>query len=187
MRVGYIRTSKKDQNPELQRRELEEFGCEWIFEEQISSRKADRPQLRAALEYCREGDELVVWKLDRFGRSLKELIELVNGLSERGIEFVSLREHLDTTTPGGKLVFHVFGAVAEFERDIIRERTMAGLEAARARGRKGGRKPVMDEQKLALASAMLKNRDIPVREVCEAVGVSRSTLYRHLRPDGSAR
>ena len=187
MRVGYIRTSKKDQNPDLQRRKLEEFGCERIFEEQISSRKADRPQLRAALEYCRKGDELVVWKLDRFGLSLKELIELVNGLSERGIEFVSLRESLDTTTPGGKLVFHVFGAVAEFERDIIRERTMAGLEAARARGRKGGRKPVMDEKKLALASAMLKNRDIPVREVCEAVGVSRSTLYRHLSPDGSAR
>ena len=187
MRVGYIRTSKKDQNPELQRRELEEFGCEKIFEEQISSRKADRPQLRAALEYCREGDELVVWKLDRFGRSLKELIELVNGLSARGVEFVSLRESLDTTTPGGKLVFHVFGAVAELERDIIRERTMAGLEAARARGRKGGRKRVMDEKKLALASAMLKNREIPVREVCEAVGVSRSTLYRHLKPDGSRR
>ena len=187
MRVGYIRTSKKDQNPDLQRRELEAFGCERVFEEQISSRKAARPQLRAALEYCRKGDELVVWKLDRFGRSLKELIELVNGLSERGVEFVSLRESLDTTTPGGKLVFHVFGAVAEFERDIIRERTMAGLEAARARGRKGGRKPVMDEKKLALASAMLKNREILVREVCEAVGVSRSTLYRHLRPDGSAR
>jgi DNA invertase Pin-like site-specific DNA recombinase len=139
-----------------------------VFEEQVSSRKADRPQLRAALEYCREGDELVVWKLDRLGRSLKELI---NGLRDRGIEFVSLREALDTTTPGGKLVFHVFGAVAEFERDIIRERTMAGLEAARARGRKGGRKPVMDEMKLALASAMLRKREIPIREVCEAVGV----------------
>lgn len=187
MRVGYIRTSKKDQNPDLQRRELEDFGCKKVFEEQISSRKADRPELRAALDYCREGDELVVWKLDRFGRSLKELIELVNGVRERGIEFVSLRESLDTTTPGGKLVFHVFGAVAEFERDIIRERTIAGLEAARARGRKGGRKPVMDEKKLALASKMLKNKEIPVGEVCEAVGVSRSTLYRHLKPDGSVR
>jgi len=102
------------------------FGCEKVFEEQISSRRADRPELRAALDYCTEGDELVVWKLDRFGRSLKELIELVNGVRERGIEFVSLRESLDTTTPGGKLVCHVFGAVAEFERDIIRERTMAG-------------------------------------------------------------
>jgi DNA invertase Pin-like site-specific DNA recombinase len=187
MRVGYVRTSKKDQNPGLQEKELEAFGCERTFEDEISSRKADRPQLRAALEYCREGDDLVVWKLDRFGRPLKELIELVNGLSEPGIEFVSLRESLDTTTPGGKLVFHVFGAVAEFERDIIRERTMAGLEAARAGGRKGGRKPVMDEKWLTLASAMLKNREIPISGVCEAVGVSRSTLYRHLKPDGSAR
>jgi DNA invertase Pin-like site-specific DNA recombinase len=118
---------------------------------------------------------------------LRELIDLVNGLKERGVEFVSLRESLDTTTPDGKLVFHVFASVAEFERDLIRERTMAGLEAARARGRKGGRKPVMDEKKLALASAMLKNREIPVREVCEAVGVSRSTLYRHLKPNGTAR
>ena len=113
--------------------------------------------------------------------------QLVNGLRERGIEFVSLREFLDTTTLGGKLVFHVFEAVAEFERDIIRERTMEGLEAARARGRKGGRKPIMDEKKLALASAMLTNREIPVREGCAAVGVSRSTLYRHLKPDGTAR
>ncbi len=107
MKVGYIRTSKKDQNPELQRRGLLTAGCEKIFEEQISSRKADRPELRAALGYVREGDVLVVWKLDRFGRSLKELIELVGGLRERGVEFVSLRESIDTTTPGGKLVFHV--------------------------------------------------------------------------------
>ena len=129
----------------------------------------------------------MVWKLDRFGRSPKGAIELVNGVRERGIEFVSIRESLDNTTPGGKLVFHVFGAVAEFERDIIRERTMAGLEAARARGRKGGCKPIMDERKLTLASAMFKNREITVGEVCEAVGVSRSTLYRHLKRDGSAR
>ncbi len=120
------------------------------------------------------------------GYSLTDCVSYV-AMRERGIEFVSLRESLDTTTPGGKLVFHVFGAVAEFERDIIRERTMAGLEAARARWRKGGRKPVVDEKKLALASAMLKNKEIPVREVCEAVGVSRSTLYRHLKPDGTAR
>ncbi|MEW6636700.1 MAG: recombinase family protein [Actinomycetota bacterium] len=187
MKVGYIRTSKKDQNPELQRQELEAFGCERIFEEQISSRKADRPELRAALDYCRPGDTLVVWKLDRLGRSLRELIDLVNELQERGVEFVSLRESLDTTTPGGKLVFQVFASVAEFERDLIRERTMAGLEAARARGRKGGRKRAMDEKKIALASSMLKNREIPVGEVCEAVGVSRATLYRYLGPDGSVR
>jgi DNA invertase Pin-like site-specific DNA recombinase len=129
----------------------------------------------------------VVWKLDRFGRSLKELIELMNALNERGVEFVSLRESLDTTTPGGKLVFHVFGSVAEFERDIIRERTMAGLEAARARGRKGGRKPVMDQKKVALASKLMRYRDVPIPQVCEAVGVSRATLYRYLRPDGTVR
>ena len=187
MKVGYVRVSKKDQNPELQRRELEAAGCERIFEERISSRKADRPQLRAAIDYCREGDALVVWKLDRFGRSLKELIKLVNGLNERGVEFVSLRESLDTMTPGGKLVFHVFGSVAEFERDVIRERTMAGLEAARARGRKGGRKPVMDRKKIALASKLMKDRDVPIPEVCEAVGVSKATLYRHLNPDGTPR
>jgi DNA invertase Pin-like site-specific DNA recombinase len=139
------------------------------------------------LDYCREGDALVVWKLDRLGRSLRELIDLVNGLKDRDVEFVSLRESLDTTTPGGKVVFHVFASVAEFERDLIRERTTAGLEAARAGGRKGGRKPVMDEKKLALASAMLKNSEIPVREMCEAVGVSHSTLYRHLKPEGSKR
>jgi DNA invertase Pin-like site-specific DNA recombinase len=114
VKVGYIRTSKKDQNPDLQRKVLLAFGCEKVFEEQMSSRKEDRPVLRAAMNYCREGDELVVWKLYRFGRSLRELIDLVNGLREQGVEFVSLRESIDTTTPGGKLVFHVFGAVAEF-------------------------------------------------------------------------
>jgi DNA invertase Pin-like site-specific DNA recombinase len=187
VKVGYIRTSKKDQNPELQRRELLAFGCERIFEEQVSSLKADRPELRAALEFCRKGDALVVWKLDRLGRSLRELIDLVNELQDRGVEFVSLRENLDTTTPGGKLVFHVFASVAEFERDLIRERTMAGLEAARARGRKGGRKRAMDAKKIALASKLLKDGETPVSDVCEAVGVSRATLYRYLKPDGTPR
>jgi DNA invertase Pin-like site-specific DNA recombinase len=174
-------------NSELQRRDLLAFGCERIFEEQISSRKEDRPELRAAMDYCREGDELVVWKLDRFGRSLRELIDLVNELRARGVEFVSLRESIDTTTPGGKLVFHVFGAVAEFERDLILERTTAGLEAARARGRRGGRKPAMDEGKIALASRLMRDRETPVAEVCEAVGVSRATLYRYVGPDGTPR
>jgi DNA invertase Pin-like site-specific DNA recombinase len=121
-------------------------------------------------------------------RSLRELIELVNGLKESGVEFVSLRENLDTTTPGGKLVFHVFGAVAEFERDLIRERTMAGLEAARARGQKGGRKPpVMDRKKIALASKLMRDRETPISEICEAVGVSRATIYRYVKPDGTPR
>ena len=111
----------------------------------------------------------------------------MNELGERGVEFVSLRENIDTTTPGGKLVFHVFGAVAEFERDLILERTMAGLEAAMARGRKGGRKPIMDERKIALASKLMRDRETPISEVCEAVGISRATLYRYVTPDGAVR
>ncbi len=187
MDVGYVRVSTKEQNPDLQRRELEAAGCQRIFEERISSREQTRPQLEAALDYCRESDVLVVWKLDRLGRSIKELIELVNELKDRGVGFRSLRESLDTTTPGDRLVFHVFASIAEFERDVIRERTMAGLEAARARGRKGGRKPVMDERKIALASRLMRDRETSIAEVCEAVGVSRATLYRYQGPDGKPR
>ena len=187
MEVGYIRVSKRDQNTDLQRRELLAAGCEKVFEERISSRKERRPELGRAIEVCREGDRLSIWKLDRLGRSIRELIELVNGLQERGVEFRSLRESLDTKTPGGKLVFHVFASIAEFERDIIRERTMAGLEAARARGRKGGRKPVMHDKKLALASKLMRDRETPISEVCDVVGVSRATLYRYLKPDGTPR
>lgn len=187
MDVGYVRVSKREQNPELQRRELLAAGCERIFEERISSREEKRPELFAAFDYCREGDVLVVWRLDRLGRSIKELIELVNELEGRGVGFRSLRESLDTTSPGGRLVFHVFASIAEFERDVIRERTMAGLEAARARGRKGGRKPVMDERKIALASRLMGDREVSIPQVCEAMGVSSSTLYRYLTPDGKRR
>ncbi len=142
--------------------------------------------LEAALDYCREGDVLVVWRLDRLGRWIKELIELVNELKDRGVSFRSLRESLDTTTPGGKLVFHAFASIAEFERDVIRERTVAGLEAARARGRKGGRKPSMD-QKISLVLKLTRDRETPISEVRGAVGVSRATLYRYLEPDGTPR
>ena len=183
MRVGYIRTSKKEQNPQLQRRDLLAAGCQKLFEEQISSREAHRPELRAALEYVREGDALVVWKLDRFGRSLQELIELVGELKERGVEFVSLRESIDTTTPGGKLVFHVFGAVAEFERDLVLERTVAGLEAARARGRRGGRPRALDDSKAKLARRLKAEGEHSVEEICSMLGVGRSTLYRYLAED----
>jgi DNA invertase Pin-like site-specific DNA recombinase len=143
--------------------------------------------LRAALDFCREGDELVVWKLDRLGRSLQALIGLVNDLKERGVKFVSLRESIDSTTPGGKLVFHVFGTVAEFKRDLILGRTMAGPGAARTRGRKGGRKPVMDDRKVASPSKLMRDRETSIAEVCEAVGVSRATLYRYLGPNGTTR
>jgi DNA invertase Pin-like site-specific DNA recombinase len=127
MKVGYARVSRQHQNLDLQRGELETAGCERIFEEKVSSRKESRPVLKEALDYVRAGDVLVVWRLDRLGRSLKELIELVGDLEERGVEFKSLRESLDTTTPGGKLVFNVFASLAEFGRAIIPERTMAGL------------------------------------------------------------
>jgi DNA invertase Pin-like site-specific DNA recombinase len=142
-----------------------------------------RPQLRAALEYVREGDALVVWKLDRFGRSLQELIELVGDLKERGVEFVSLRESIDTTTPGGKLVFHVFGAVAKFERDLVLERTVAGLEAARARARRGGRPRALDESRAKLARRLKAEGEHSMEEICSMLGVSRSTLYRYLAED----
>ena len=145
-----------------------------------------RPQLRAALEYVREGDALVVWKLDRFGRSMQELIELVGDLKERGVEFVSLRESIDTTTPGGKLVFQVFGAVAEFERDLVLERTVAGLEAARARGRRGGRPRALDESKAKLARRLKAEGEHSVEEICSMLGVGRSTLYRYLAEEDDA-
>jgi DNA invertase Pin-like site-specific DNA recombinase len=189
MNVGYARVSTQDQKPELQRDALEEVGCERIFWERISSRKENRPELEKALEYCREGDVLVVWRLDRLGRSLKDLIEIVNTCEERGIGFRSLREAIDTTTSGGRLVFHIFGALAEFERDVIRERTMAGLQAARARGRKGGRRPKLDKRKIELAKKMLEDPDTTVKEVAEAFGVSTDTVYRRvgvIRPERTA-
>src|SRR5215216_3506168 len=158
MRVGYARVSRKNQRLEPQCDALLADGRERIFEEKVSSREVDRKALREALDYCREGDVLVVARLDRLGRSLRELIDLVGELEGRSVGFRSLKESLDTTTAGGRLIFHVFGALAEFEREIIRERTMAGLEAARVRGRKGGRKPVMDERKIALASELMKAR-----------------------------
>ncbi len=176
MDVGSICVSKREQNPELQRRELETAGCEKFFEERISSRQESRPQLEEAMDCCREGDRLVIWKLDRLGRSLKGLIELVKELQQRGVEFRSLRESLDATTRGGKLLFHVFSSIAESERDLIRERTMAGLGAARARGRNGGRPRSMDACKLALASRPMRDRETPISEVCKIVGVSKAAL-----------
>ena len=156
MRVGYARVSSKDQRLEPQRDALLADGCERAFEEKVSSREAERKALREALDYCRPEDVLVVTSLDRLGRSLRELIDLVGELEGRGIGFRSLKENLDTSTAGGRLVFHVFASIAEFERELIRERTMAGLEAAKARGRHGGRPRVLDEGKAKLARR-LKN------------------------------
>jgi DNA invertase Pin-like site-specific DNA recombinase len=186
MLVGYARVSTQDQNPALQRDALEAAGCDKIFEEKASGAQRDRPQLMAALDYMRNGDTLVVWKLDRLARSLKQLIETVELLEERGIGMKSLTEAIDTTTSGGKLVFHIFGALAEFERGIIRERTTAGLAAARARGRVGGRPPALTASDLAQAKALLADPEITVKQIAARMGVSVSTLYKHLPAARSA-
>lgn len=183
--VGYARVSTDDQKLDLQTDALKTAGCEKIFTDIISGAKAKRPGLEQALDFVRKGDTLVVWKLDRLGRSLKHLIETVNELNARGIGFKSLQEGMDTSSAGGRLIFHVFGALAEFEREIICERTQAGLKAARARGRLGGRPKAMDEETLRLASALMRDPAISIKDICKQLGVSRSTLYRYLRPDGS--
>jgi DNA invertase Pin-like site-specific DNA recombinase len=180
MLIGYARVSTQDQNPALQLDALQAAGCEKMFIEKASGAQRDRPELSAALNYLRAGDSLVVWKLDRLARSLKQLIETVELLESRGIGLCSLTESIDTTTVGGKLVFHVFGALAEFERSIIRERTKAGLEAARARGKKGGRPPALAAKDIAAAKAMLSDPDITMEDVAKRFRVAPSTLYRHL-------
>ena len=180
MLVGYARVSTQDQNPDLQLDALKAAGCEKVFTEKASGAQRDRPELAAALSYMRTGDSLIVWKLDRLARSMPQLIDTVSTLEYQGIGFRSLTEAIDTTTAGGKLVFHIFGALAEFERSVIRERTRAGLKAARARGRKGGRPPALSAADLAAAKAMLRDPKITVDEVATRLKVSPATLYRHL-------
>ncbi|NCP78904.1 MAG: recombinase family protein [Desulfuromonadales bacterium] len=178
MLVGYARVSTQDQNLELQRDALTKAGCDRIFTEVIGGSRSERTGLQEALNILRTGDTLVVWRLDRLGRSLKHLIDIVNQLREMDVGFRSLQESIDTTTSGGKLIFHMFGALAEFERDVIRERTQAGLRAARARGRQGGRPRALDDTKLAMVRAMYEERKLLPDEICKAMGISRATLYR---------
>ncbi|WP_018948374.1 recombinase family protein [Thioalkalivibrio sp. ALMg11] len=185
MKVGYARVSTRDQDPSLQTDALRQAGCDRIYEDRASGAQRDRPQLREALDYMRQGDVLVVWRLDRLARSMRQLITTVGDLEERGIEFQSLTESIDTTTPGGKLVFHVFGAVAEFERSIMQERTRAGLDAARQRGRTGGRPPALSEEQAGLALTLMLHTDTSVRAIAKQLGVSPATLYRHF-PGGRA-
>jgi DNA invertase Pin-like site-specific DNA recombinase len=180
MLVGYARVSTQDQTPALQLDALKAADCERIFKEKASGAQRDRPELAAALDYMRDGDTLVVWKLDRLARSMKQLVETIEHMEDRKIGFRSLTEAIDTTTAGGKLVFHIFAALAEFERSIIKERTTAGLAAARARGRRGGRPRSLTEKDLAAAKAMLSDPEITVDEVARRLGVGPATLYRHL-------
>jgi DNA invertase Pin-like site-specific DNA recombinase len=182
--IGYARVSTTEQDLALQLDALAKAGCARVFEDRASGAKAERPGLAAALNFAREGDILTVWKLDRLGRSLPHLIEAVSVLERRGVSFRSLTEAIDTTTPGGRLVFHIFGALGQFERDLIRERTRAGLDAATARGRQGGRKPVVTDKKLRRAHA-LRAQGFTVREVAARIKVGKTALYAALAQTAS--
>lgn len=186
MLIGYARVSTVDQTLGLQQDALATTGCERIFTDTASGARAERVGLAEAITYAREGDILVVWRLDRLGRSLKHLIETITALAERKVGFKSITENIDTTTSGGKLIFHIFGALAEFERDIIRERTQAGLAAARARGRKGGRPKALSLKKAQMAVSLYNDKTNTIADICRTLNVSRATLYRHLRALKSA-
>ena len=178
--IGYARVSTAEQDTALQTDALRKVGCERVFEDVVSGAKADRPGLAAALAYLRDGDVLAVWRLDRLGRSLAHLIETIGALEARGVGFRSLTESIDTTTSGGRLIFHVFGALGQFERDLIRDRTKAGLTAAAARGRKGGRKPVVTAEKLQRAQEHIAN-GLNVREAAKRLKIGKTALYSALQ------
>ena len=181
MKIGYARVSTNDQNLDLQRDALEKAGCERVIVDTISGATAARPGLERVKEQLRQGDTLVVWRLDRLGRSLKDLIAWVGYLEDEGVALQSLHEAIDTATPTGKLTFHLFGALAEFERNLIQERTQAGLAAARARGRKGGRRHALDRDKRELAVRLYNERKTPIAKICAMMGISKPTLYSYVR------
>ncbi len=178
MRIGYARVSTVEQDTKLQTAALKTAKCDRIFTEKVSGAKADRPELTRILDIAREGDILIVWKLDRLARSVRQLIETVQLLDDRGVQLKSLTENIDTSTAGGKLIFHIFAALAEFERGVIRERTMAGLAAARSDGRYGGRRPSLSEDDITTAQALLANGET-MEKLMDRFGVSRATLYNH--------
>jgi DNA invertase Pin-like site-specific DNA recombinase len=179
MLIGYARVSTHDQTLDLQTDALKQAGCVQLFTDTVSGAQQERPGLTDALSHLRPGDTLVVWKLDRLGRSLKHLIETVTQLQEQGIGFRSITESIDTTTSGGKLIFHVFGALAEFERDIIRERTKAGLAAARARGRHGGRPRAISPKKLVQLHDLAGDTSTTIPDILDTLKISRATYYRY--------
>ncbi len=179
MKIGYARVSTTDQSLDLQNDGLEKAGCKKIFTDHgVSGAKTERPGLDKALDQIRKGDTLVIWKLDRLGRSLSHLLSIIEGLKKKGAHFASLQDAFDTSTASGKMVFSVIGAMAEYEKNLTRERTMAGLASARARGRKGGRPKQLDEGQVKVAIALAEAGELMIREICEQVGCSRSTYYR---------
>ena len=181
MIIGYARVSTLEQNERLQTDALTKAGCERLFTDHASGAKAHRPELDRMLDVIRDGDTLVVWKLDRLGRSVQNLVDLMNLLQERGVGFRSLTENMDTTTPGGVLVFNVFAAMAQFERDPIRERTNAGLRAARARGHMGGRPSKLSEKDKARIRELYQDGTLSVQEIARQYGVARNTIYNTMR------
>jgi DNA invertase Pin-like site-specific DNA recombinase len=184
MLIGYARVSTGDQTIDLQMDALKHIGCDKIFTDTASGASVEREGLEQALKYVRPRDTLVVWRLDRLGRSLRHLIDTITYLNSRLVGFKSLTENIDSTTSGGKLIFHIFGALAEFERDLIRERTKAGLQAARARGRIGGRpkaEKLNTPKKVALAQALHDDKTNSIDDICKTLNISRSTLYRYVQ------
>ncbi len=184
--LGYARVSTTDQDAALQLDALHAAGCYRIWTDTMSGSLEHRPELAKLLDQLRPGDTLVVWRLDRLGRSIRNLIDQLQVLGERGVGFRSLQESIDTTSPGGRLVFHVFAALAEFERDLIKERTHAGLAAARARGRTGGRPPRLSADQVQTARRLYEQRDMTVAQIGGVLGVSRTTVYRALRRTGDS-
>jgi DNA invertase Pin-like site-specific DNA recombinase len=183
MKIGYARVSTQDQKLELQLDDLKCYGCETVYKEKVSGKNKSRPQLEKMIDQLRSGDVVVVWKLDRLGRSLRDLIDLVSSFREKGVEFVSLKDGIDTGTATGRFTFNIFASLAEFEREIIRERTMAGLEAARSRGRKGGRPAGLSKEALVTAKnakILYDSGERTVKEIAESLEISRATCYRYI-------
>lgn len=177
MKIGYARTSTLDQHLDLQLDALQQAGCETIYQEKISSVKDNRPELENCLKALRRGDTLYIWRLDRLGRSLKDLVKLVNEIQDKGCGLVSLKENIDTSTPTGKLTFHLFASLAEFERDLIRERTRAGMLSARSRGRKGGRPQKLTNNDKDMIRKLMSDRNNSAQDIAKRFGVSRATVY----------
>lgn len=184
MKIGYARVSTKDQNLSLQIDALKKEGCQKIYEEKATGAKMDRVELKKMLEHLREGDVVIIWKLDRLGRSLRDLVNLVSVIQDKGAGLKSLNDFIDTTTPQGKLTFHIFAALAEFEREIISDRTKAGLESARARGRKGGRPKGLSKEaqnKAIVAETLYNQKQMSVAQICRHLNISKATFYKYIR------